>query len=197
MRRGSFSFASSLLLSLGCAKAVEPEPTATPAPAPAVAPVEDEWAGTPVPELICAHVFAATLREPGFEAPSAEQHRTFLDRCVAELALEREQLGPIEYRRQADCVLAQSTLEAMSSCETPEPVSDDDFYLNVCRHVLKLLEQELGDYRPAWEDRDTFLDQCVKETEREHRRNGEKFQRQAECVLATTDFEQLAACDED
>jgi hypothetical protein len=205
-----------LVISLGCVRvpaSVEPtqDESSERGPSPgAVAPVEDPWAGAPSVRAVCEHLLFVLAVESG-EVPSAEIQRQATDECAIEFDRERLSLGPIEYRRQAECMLEAATLDALMAC-VPETSSVDSHPGSVgshpggvgsdpsqdhqlCVHMIGVMSAEFGDSSVTDEEIARFIEDCTREAQKERAKIGaEEFQRQVDCVLAAHSFEQMGRC---
>jgi hypothetical protein len=73
----------------------------------------------PAPEDVCQHVVDLMKKELGeqVDAMPEEEITKIKDNCVKEAEKEKEMKGAIEYKKQAKCVMAASSLEDLKKCE--------------------------------------------------------------------------------
>ncbi|NVB43195.1 hypothetical protein G6O69_35555 [Pseudenhygromyxa sp. WMMC2535] len=76
----------------------------------------------PAPEKVCGHVIELMKKEFGEQAGeiSEEDTKKMLENCVKDAEKEKEMKGSIEYNKQAKCVMAADSLEALGKCEEKE-----------------------------------------------------------------------------
>src|SRR5690606_31452468 len=76
----------------------------------------------PSNEDVCQHVMDIMKKEMGdaAEAPSDEDIKEGMKKCVEEFDKEKEKLGAAEHKKQAKCVMAAEKLEDMAKCQPEE-----------------------------------------------------------------------------
>jgi hypothetical protein len=68
---------------------------------------------------------------------------------------------------------------------------------DLCKHMMDVMKKEFGDAAGEASDEDTkkFMEQCVKEAEKEKEKIGAaEFNKQAKCVMGADKFEDMAKC---
>jgi hypothetical protein len=76
----------------------------------------------PKPDDVCQHVVDLMKKDLGAQADamSEEQITKIKETCVKNAEKEKENKGPIEYNKQAKCVMAAESLEDLRECEEAE-----------------------------------------------------------------------------
>jgi hypothetical protein len=75
----------------------------------------------PSPEDVCEHVMGIMKKELGEALPmSDEDTKKFKEECVKEATAEKEKMGAMEYKKQADCIMDAGSFADMEKCEKKE-----------------------------------------------------------------------------
>jgi hypothetical protein len=117
-------------------------------------------------------------------------------------------LGQLEDRHHSltSCMLATDTLAGIDACENPlpryEPIlrSLNPSYVDVCEHILKVMEQEMKNSEvagtPGAEEIASFLARCAVEMEKEEQKIGPaEYRRQAACVMEARAMAEMQKCE--
>jgi hypothetical protein len=125
----------------------------------------------------------------------------FQKECARELERERRKLGTAQYSKQLACVMASTTMEAMSKCDKLEGPPDEPLLassvepVDVCNHVLAMMNRDLGDTAVPAEQLEAIRESCISEADKEREADKAKYEREAKCIMASTKLEEISECD--
>ncbi|PRP93384.1 hypothetical protein ENSA5_42830 [Enhygromyxa salina] len=185
--RASFAFCSLSLLGWTLA-------ACTPAPGAQAAQTEEETEAKP--EVVCKHVRDIAAKDT--------DDAQILDQVQRECV---ETLGKMRTRYQTftTCLDLAGNAAAVAQCEEPlakprsliaaaSPTAKLEL---LCDHMLGLVKTELGEMASSMsaEEMQQLRDKCVSEAEAQIEVKGvEKFQRDADCILAAQTLKDVEAC---